>query len=130
MNFNKHALFYQLDSIKSATQSLGVINAADSVILLINFDKERNVPVCTNYIDFSKPVSKFLLPKAFFFLIWQRINHIYYETEYRTEWCQCNAKFVPCFLFARKFSRSAAMRILNDGLVGPFDAGSLFFPDS
>ncbi|KAG6515133.1 hypothetical protein ZIOFF_025518 [Zingiber officinale] len=58
------------------------------------------------------------------------INHIYYETEYRTEWCQCNAKFVPCFLFARKFSRSAAMRILNDDLVGPFDAGSLFFPDS
>ncbi|XP_074579436.1 glycosyltransferase BC10-like [Curcuma longa] len=58
------------------------------------------------------------------------INHIYYETEYRTEWCQRNAEFVPCFLFARKFSRSAAMRILNDGLVGPFDAGSLFFPDS
>ncbi|KAG6493559.1 hypothetical protein ZIOFF_048551 [Zingiber officinale] len=58
------------------------------------------------------------------------INHVYYETEYRTEWCQCNATFVPCFLFARKFSRGAAMRILNDGLVGPFDAGSLFFPDS
>ncbi|KAG6490412.1 hypothetical protein ZIOFF_051708 [Zingiber officinale] len=58
------------------------------------------------------------------------INHVYYETEYRTEWCQCNATFVPCFLFARKFSRGAAMRILNDGLVGPFDAGSFFFPDS
>ncbi|XP_074582533.1 glycosyltransferase BC10-like [Curcuma longa] len=58
------------------------------------------------------------------------INHVYYETEYRTEWCQCNATLVACFLFARKFSRSAAMRILNEGLVGAFDAGSLFFPES
>ncbi|CAL9042473.1 unnamed protein product [Musa banksii] len=60
----------------------------------------------------------------------RNINHIYYETEYRTEWCQCNATFVPCFLFARKFSRSAAMRILKEGLIGPFDAGAVLFTSS
>ncbi|THU62260.1 hypothetical protein C4D60_Mb01t03260 [Musa balbisiana] len=60
----------------------------------------------------------------------RNINHVYYETEYRTEWCQCNATFVPCFLFARKFSRSAAMRILNEGLLGPFDAGAFLFTNS
>ncbi|XP_061984581.1 glycosyltransferase BC10-like isoform X2 [Populus nigra] len=50
------------------------------------------------------------------------INHIDYETEYRTEWCRTNSTFVPCFLFARKFSRGAAMRLLSDGVAGPFDA--------
>ncbi|XP_064999446.1 glycosyltransferase BC10-like isoform X1 [Musa acuminata AAA Group] len=60
----------------------------------------------------------------------RNINHVYYETEYRTEWCQCNGTFVPCFLFARKFSRSAAMRILNEGLLGPFDAGAFLFTNS
>ncbi|KAJ6376915.1 hypothetical protein OIU76_025964 [Salix suchowensis] len=53
------------------------------------------------------------------------INHIYYETEYRTEWCQANSTFVPCFLFARKFSRGAAMRLLSEGIAGPFDASSI-----
>ncbi|XP_011002584.1 PREDICTED: uncharacterized protein LOC105109542 isoform X1 [Populus euphratica] len=53
------------------------------------------------------------------------INHIDYETEYRTEWCRTNSTFVPCFLFARKFSRGAAMRLLSDGVAGPFDASSL-----
>ena len=67
--------------------------------------------------------------KAYFFTL-QNINHVYYETEYRTEWCQCNGTFVPCFLFARKFSRSAAMRILNEGLLGPFDAGAFLFTNS
>ncbi|KAG1347113.1 glycosyltransferase BC10 [Cocos nucifera] len=57
----------------------------------------------------------------------RNINNVYYETEYRTEWCQCNGTFVPCFLFARKFSRGAAMRLLNEGLVGPFDASTLLF---
>ncbi|XP_029122388.1 glycosyltransferase BC10 isoform X2 [Elaeis guineensis] len=60
----------------------------------------------------------------------RNINYVYYETEYRTEWCQCNATFVPCFLFARKFSRGAAMRLLNEGLVGPFDASTLLFSSS
>ncbi|CAK7351475.1 unnamed protein product [Dovyalis caffra] len=53
------------------------------------------------------------------------INHVYYETEYRTEWCRTNSTLVPCFLFARKFSRGAAMRLLSDGVVGPFDASLL-----
>ncbi|CAN1222612.1 Glycosyltransferase BC10 [Linum grandiflorum] len=53
------------------------------------------------------------------------IDHVYYETEYRTEWCHSNSTSVPCFLFGRKFSRGAAMRILSDGLVGPFDASTL-----
>ncbi|KAJ8442335.1 hypothetical protein Cgig2_011258 [Carnegiea gigantea] len=43
------------------------------------------------------------------------INHVYYETEYRTEWCRTNATSVPCFLFARKFSEGAAMRLLSEG---------------
>ncbi|XP_031274962.1 glycosyltransferase BC10-like [Pistacia vera] len=55
----------------------------------------------------------------------KRINHVYYETEFRTEWCRTNNTMVPCFLFARKFSRGAAMRILSEGVVGPFDASSL-----
>ncbi|XP_072967944.1 glycosyltransferase BC10-like isoform X2 [Typha angustifolia] len=60
----------------------------------------------------------------------KKINHVFYETEYRTEWCQCNDTLVPCFLFARKFSRSAATRILSEGLVGPFDAAALLFNSS
>ncbi|KAF8409600.1 hypothetical protein HHK36_005678 [Tetracentron sinense] len=53
------------------------------------------------------------------------INHVYYESEYRTEWCHSNSTSVPCFLFARKFSRGAAMRLLSEGVVGPFDATGL-----
>ncbi|XP_068658087.1 glycosyltransferase BC10-like [Aristolochia californica] len=53
------------------------------------------------------------------------INHVYYETEYRTEWCHSNGTSVPCFLFARKFSPGAAMRLLRDGVVGPVDATAL-----
>ncbi|XP_031500973.1 glycosyltransferase BC10-like isoform X2 [Nymphaea colorata] len=53
------------------------------------------------------------------------VDHVYYETEYRTEWCQRNSTFSPCFLFARKFSRGAAMRLLVEGVLGDFDPGSL-----
>lgn len=53
------------------------------------------------------------------------VTQVYYETEFRTEWCQSNSTFVPCFLFARKFSRGAAARLLAAGVVGPFDASSL-----
>lgn len=60
-----------------------------------------------------------------FCLFEQDINHVHYESEARTEWCQTNSTFVPCFLFARKFSRGAAMRLLSEGVVGPFDASSL-----
>ncbi|XP_009614451.1 glycosyltransferase BC10-like isoform X1 [Nicotiana tomentosiformis] len=53
------------------------------------------------------------------------INNVYYETEYRTEWCRNNSTLVPCFLFARKFSRGAAMRLLSEGVVSQFDASSI-----
>ena len=46
-----------------------------------------------------------------------KINHVYYETEYRTKWCRANSKPVPCFLYARKFTRGAAMRLFSEGLV-------------
>ncbi|CAN1165707.1 Glycosyltransferase BC10 [Linum perenne] len=55
----------------------------------------------------------------------KEIDHVYYETEYRTEWCRSNSTSVPCFLFGRKFSRGAAMRILSDGVVGRFDPSTL-----
>ncbi|XP_021766848.1 uncharacterized protein LOC110731307 isoform X1 [Chenopodium quinoa] len=42
------------------------------------------------------------------------INHVYYETEFRTEWCRTNSTAAPCFLFARKFSQGAAMRLLSE----------------
>ncbi|CAA7408377.1 unnamed protein product [Spirodela intermedia] len=57
------------------------------------------------------------------------IDHLYFETEYRTEECLCNAAHVPCYLFARKFSEGAALRLLTDGAVGPFNP-ALFFPTS
>ncbi|XP_076941210.1 glycosyltransferase BC10-like [Bidens hawaiensis] len=50
------------------------------------------------------------------------INHVYYETEHRTEWCKTNGILVPYFLFARKFSRDGAMRLLAEG---NFDASAL-----
>ncbi|XP_022133017.1 uncharacterized protein LOC111005712 [Momordica charantia] len=52
------------------------------------------------------------------------INHVYYETEFRTEWCRNNSTSVPCFLFARKFSQGAAMRLLSQGVVSHFDASA------
>lgn len=56
------------------------------------------------------------------------INHVYYETEYRTEWCSNNSTSVTCFLFARKFSQGAAMRLLGLGIVGNFDISTLMDP--
>ncbi|KAK6123914.1 hypothetical protein DH2020_042333 [Rehmannia glutinosa] len=53
------------------------------------------------------------------------INHVYYETEFRTEWCSNNSTSVPCFLFARKFSQGAAMRLLSQGVVGNFDVSAI-----
>lgn len=44
------------------------------------------------------------------------IDNVYYETEHRREWCRSNAILVPCFLFARKFSRDGAMRLLTQGM--------------
>ncbi|KAK4439401.1 Glycosyltransferase BC10 [Sesamum alatum] len=56
------------------------------------------------------------------------INHVFYETEFRTEWCSNNSTYVPCFLFARKFSQGAAMRLLSQGVVGNFDVSTLLEP--
>ncbi|KAI3456517.1 hypothetical protein Pfo_013180 [Paulownia fortunei] len=56
------------------------------------------------------------------------INHVYYETEFRTEWCSNNSTSVPCFLFARKFSQGAAMRLLSQGIVGNFEISALLEP--
>lgn len=58
----------------------------------------------------------------------KNINHVYYETEFRTEWCRINSTSVPCFLFARKFSKGAAMRLLSEGVVGHFDTSALLDP--
>ncbi|VFQ58558.1 unnamed protein product [Cuscuta campestris] len=44
----------------------------------------------------------------------KEIDNIYYETEYRREWCTSKGKPAPCFPFARKFTRPAALRLLND----------------
>ncbi|KAK7815381.1 hypothetical protein CFP56_001693 [Quercus suber] len=49
------------------------------------------------------------------------INHVYYESENRTAQCTINSKLTPCFLFARKFTYGAAIRVLTMGLVGPYD---------
>ncbi|KAB1209139.1 hypothetical protein CJ030_MR6G015565 [Morella rubra] len=43
----------------------------------------------------------------------KEIDNIYYETEYRREWCSSKGKPSPCFLFARKFTRPAALRLHN-----------------
>ncbi|XP_024629580.1 glycosyltransferase BC10 isoform X3 [Medicago truncatula] len=48
------------------------------------------------------------------------IDNIYYETEYRREWCTSKGKPSTCFLFARKFTRTAALRLLNMSVLGDF----------
>ncbi|XP_059438739.1 glycosyltransferase BC10 [Corylus avellana] len=55
----------------------------------------------------------------------KNVNHVYYETEFRTEWCRSSSTLVPCFLFARKFSPGAAFRLLSDGVVRRTDASEL-----
>lgn len=54
------------------------------------------------------------------------IDHIYFKSENRTEWCGTKSNSSPCYLFARKFSRGAAMRLLTNGVVGPYDPNTLF----
>ncbi|XP_044465189.1 glycosyltransferase BC10-like isoform X2 [Mangifera indica] len=48
----------------------------------------------------------------------KEIDNIYYETEYRREWCSSKGKPSRCFLFARKFTRSSAFRLLNMSVLG------------
>lgn len=43
----------------------------------------------------------------------QAIVSIRYETEDRTEWCKVAGEARPCFLFARKFTRAAGFRLLD-----------------
>lgn len=43
----------------------------------------------------------------------QDIDNVYYETEYRREWCSSKSKPSPCFLFARKFTKPTTLRLLN-----------------
>lgn len=83
--------------------------------------------ILTDYNAFFSTFS-FLLHCFDIYLFQQKINHVYYETEYRTEWCRINSTSVPCFLFARKFSKGAAMRLLSEGVVGHFDTSALLDP--
>lgn len=48
----------------------------------------------------------------------KEIDNIYYETEYRQEWCSSKGEPSKCFLFARKFTRPAALRLLNSSARG------------
>ncbi|KAJ0113737.1 hypothetical protein Patl1_02804 [Pistacia atlantica] len=48
----------------------------------------------------------------------KEIDNIYYETEYRREWCSSKGKPSRCFLFARKFTRPGALRLLNMSVLG------------
>lgn len=52
------------------------------------------------------------------------IDNVYYETEYRREWCTSKGKPAPCFLFARKFTRPAALRLLNMSVLGASEKGA------
>ncbi|KAB2613587.1 hypothetical protein D8674_035903 [Pyrus ussuriensis x Pyrus communis] len=52
------------------------------------------------------------------------IDHVYYESEGRTEFCRANSEVAPCYLFARKFTLGAAVRIMREGLVGPYEVRS------
>ncbi|KAJ3694287.1 hypothetical protein LUZ60_009767 [Juncus effusus] len=45
------------------------------------------------------------------------IDNINYETEYRREWCSSKGRPAPCFLFSRKFTRAAALKLLNQSLI-------------
>ncbi|XP_050379903.1 glycosyltransferase BC10-like [Argentina anserina] len=51
----------------------------------------------------------------------KEINHVYNEYEQHNEFCHTNSKVTPCFLFARKFTARAAVRLLRESLVGSYD---------
>ncbi|XP_038716998.1 glycosyltransferase BC10 isoform X2 [Tripterygium wilfordii] len=55
------------------------------------------------------------------------IDNIYFETEYRREWCSSKGKPATCFLFARKFTRPAALRLLNMSALGVFNKAARRF---
>ncbi|KAH1248387.1 hypothetical protein GmHk_05G012000 [Glycine max] len=68
-------------------------------------------PVTYKYSDATPMLLKFV----------KEIDNIYYETEYRREWCSSKGKPSTCFLFARKFTRTAALRLLNMSVLGVFN---------
>ncbi|KAK2365501.1 Core-2/I-branching beta-1,6-N-acetylglucosaminyltransferase family protein [Trifolium repens] len=76
-------------------------------------DRERRGwhPVTYKYSDATPMLIKFI----------KEIDNIYYETEYRREWCTSKGKPSTCFLFARKFTRTAALRLLNMSVLGDFN---------
>ncbi|PNY10048.1 bc10 protein [Trifolium pratense] len=75
-------------------------------------DRERRGwhPVTYKYSDATPMLIKFI----------KEIDNIYYETEYRREWCTSKGKPSTCFLFARKFTRTSALRLLNMSVLGDF----------
>lgn len=89
------------------------------------FESEPGIEKQQFFLMCSWPFSSYTCFSLQLFLILQDINHVYYETEFRTEWCSNNSTMVTCFLFARKFSKGAAMRLLSDGVVGHFDVSTL-----
>ncbi|XP_043707125.1 glycosyltransferase BC10-like isoform X2 [Telopea speciosissima] len=54
----------------------------------------------------------------------KNINSIYYETEHRRERCSIKGKQGHCFLFARKFPRPAALRLLKMSVLGVSNKGT------
>ncbi|XP_049382756.1 glycosyltransferase BC10-like [Solanum stenotomum] len=83
-----------------------------------NMDKNSWHPMTFSYADAGPDKIKRI----------KDIDNVYYDTEYRTEWCHNNSTLVPCFLFARKFSRGAAMHLLSGGVISQFDASALMDP--
>ncbi|KAH0696260.1 hypothetical protein KY290_013613 [Solanum tuberosum] len=83
-----------------------------------NMDKNSWHPMTFSYADAGPEKIKRI----------KDIDNVYYDTEYRTEWCHNNSTLVPCFLFARKFSQGAAMHLLSGGVISQFDASALMDP--
>ncbi|XP_023512252.1 uncharacterized protein LOC111777042 [Cucurbita pepo subsp. pepo] len=67
-------------------------------------DKRSWHPVTFQYSDATPLIIKEM----------KEINHIDFESEHRTEWCRVNSMYTPCFLFARKFTPGAALRVLKN----------------
>ncbi|KAL9663290.1 hypothetical protein QQ045_028130 [Rhodiola kirilowii] len=54
----------------------------------------------------------------------REIDNIYFKTENRTERCHLNSKPTTCFLFVRKFSTGAALRLLTSRISAMSDVRS------
>ncbi|KAI6700731.1 hypothetical protein NL676_015055 [Syzygium grande] len=58
------------------------------------------------------------MASCFSFHLVTDVDNIHYVTENRREWCSSKGKPSRCFLFARKFTRPAALRLLNNSALG------------